>query len=44
MLGGHHDTVYGAPGGNDNASGTIAVLETARVLAGLKSALGVEPG
>lgn len=44
VLGGHHDTVYGAPGGNDNASGTIAVLETARVLAGLKSALGVEPG
>ena len=43
MLGGHHDTVYGAPGGNDNASGTIAVLEAARVLAGLKSALGVEP-
>ena len=44
VLGGHHDTVYGAPGGNDNASGTIAVLETARVLAGLKSALGVAPG
>lgn len=44
VLGGHHDTVYDAPGGNDNASGTIAVLETARVLAGLKSALGVEPG
>lgn len=44
VLGGHHDTVYDAPGGNDNASGTIAVLETARVLAGLQSALGVEPG
>lgn len=44
VLGGHHDTVYGAPGGNDNASGTIAVLETARVLAGLKAELGVEPG
>ena len=44
VLGGHHDTVYDAPGGNDNASGTIAVLETARVLAGLKAALGVEPG
>ena len=44
MLGGHHDTVYGAPGGNDNASGTIAVLETARVLAGLKSALGSRAG
>ena len=44
MLGGHHDTVYGAPGGNDNASGTIAVLETARVLAGLKAALGDRAG
>ncbi len=44
VLGGHHDTVYGAPGGNDNASGTIAVLETARVLAGLCQALGVHPG
>ena len=44
VLGGHHDTVYGTPGGNDNASGTIAVLETARVLAGLKRDLGVEPG
>ena len=44
MLGGHHDTVYGTPGGNDNASGTIAVMETARVLAGLKAELGIEPG
>ena len=44
VLGGHHDTVYGTPGGNDNASGTIAVLETARVLAELKAELGVEPG
>ncbi|MEE2659624.1 MAG: M28 family metallopeptidase [Candidatus Latescibacterota bacterium] len=40
VLGGHHDTVYGAPGGNDNASGTIAVLETARVIA----ACGQRPG
>ncbi|MBN60557.1 MAG: hypothetical protein CME20_04285 [Gemmatimonadetes bacterium] len=44
MLGGHHDTVYGTPGGNDNASGTIAVLETARVLGKLQSELGVAPG
>ncbi len=43
-LGGHHDTVLCAPGGNDNASGTIAVLETARVLAGLKRDLGISPG
>ncbi len=44
ILGGHHDTVFGAAGGNDNASGAIAVLETARVLAGLKRELGVAPG
>jgi hypothetical protein len=44
VLGGHHDTVYGAPGGNDNASGTIVVLETARVLAQLQRELGVQPG
>jgi aminopeptidase YwaD len=44
LLGAHHDTVYGAPGGNDNASGVIAVLETARVLAGLQAALGITPG
>jgi hypothetical protein len=44
VLGGHHDTVFGSPGGNDNASGTIAVLETARVLAGLHTALGIAPG
>ena len=31
ILGGHHDTVFGAAGGNDNASGVITVLETARV-------------
>jgi hypothetical protein len=44
LLGGHHDTVYGSPGGNDNASGTIAVLETARVLARLRAETGVAPG
>lgn len=44
VLGGHHDTVCGAPGGNDNASGTIAVLETARVLAGLSRQAGTAPG
>ena len=44
LLGGHHDTVYGSPGGNDNASGTIAVLETARVLAALRAETGVAPG
>lgn len=44
ILGGHHDTVYGTPGGNDNGSGTSVVLETARVLAALQQAHGVEPG
>jgi len=44
LLGGHHDTVYASPGGNDNASGTIAVLETARVLAALQAETGVGPG
>jgi hypothetical protein len=44
VLGGHHDTVMGVAGGNDNGSGTLAVLETARVLAALKKELGVEPG
>jgi Zn-dependent M28 family amino/carboxypeptidase len=34
VLGGHHDTVFGTPGGNDNSSGIIACLETARLLAG----------
>jgi len=44
LLGGHHDTVYGAAGGNDNASGVIALMETARVLAGLRAATGQGPG
>ena len=44
LLGGHHDTVLCAPGGNDNASGTIAVLETARVLAALRRDTGQAPG
>lgn len=29
---GHYDTVAGSPGGNDNASGSTAVIELARVL------------
>jgi Zn-dependent M28 family amino/carboxypeptidase len=44
LLGGHHDTVHGVVGGNDNASGTIAVMETARVLAQLQAEIGVPPG
>lgn len=44
VIGGHHDTVRDAPGGNDNGSGTIVAIETARVLAALQSELGVRPG
>jgi len=44
ILAGHHDTVPGAPGGNDNTSGTIGVMETARVMAALSRELGVRPG
>jgi hypothetical protein len=44
LLGGHHDTVYGSPGGNDNSAAIIAIMETARVLAKLSSELGVTPG
>lgn len=34
LLGGHYDSVPGAPGANDNASGTAVVLEIARNLSG----------
>ena len=44
LLGGHHDTVYASPGGNDNASGVITIIEVARVLAGLQKELGYAPG
>ena len=44
VVGAHHDTVYGTPGGNDNASGVIAVLETARLLAELCGSSGQAPG
>lgn len=44
VLGAHHDTVRGTPGGNDNASGICTVLETARVLSALKAKLGQPPG
>ena len=32
VVGGHYDSVVGTPGADDNASGTAAVLELARVL------------
>jgi len=34
LVGGHYDSVRGSPGANDNASGTAAVLELARLLGG----------
>ncbi len=43
-MGGHHDTVYGTSGGNDNTSGTIVVMETARALARLRAETGTSPG
>lgn len=33
LVGGHYDTVPGAPGANDNASGTANVIELARAMA-----------
>ena len=33
-IGSHYDTVFASPGANDNASGTAAMLELARMLAG----------
>ncbi|MCA9828976.1 MAG: M28 family peptidase [Dehalococcoidia bacterium] len=40
VVGGHHDTVPGAPGAHDNGSGTGIVLELARVFA----TDGLDPG
>ena len=34
LVGGHYDSVVGGPGANDNATGTAAVLELARLLVG----------
>ncbi len=44
VLAGHHDTVIDAPGGNDNGSGTVTVMEVARVMQGLADELGIRPG
>lgn len=35
VVGAHYDSVYDIPGANDNASGVAAVLELARLLAGV---------
>ena len=34
VVGAHYDSVFGAPGANDNGSGTAAVIELARLLKG----------
>lgn len=44
LLGAHHDTVPGSPGGNDDASGTAVVLECSRLMSLLARELGVRPG
>jgi hypothetical protein len=36
VVGAHYDSAQGTPGANDNASGTAAVIELARLLADLK--------
>lgn len=38
VVGGHADSVKQSPGANDNASGTAAVLEAARILASIRTA------
>jgi len=38
VVGAHYDSVTGAPGANDNASGVAALLELARLLRGAKPA------
>src|SRR2546429_4414863 len=38
LVGAHYDSVLGSPGANDNATGTAAVLELARLLAGQRLA------
>ena len=38
IVGAHYDSVFGAPGGNDNGSGVAAVLELARLFRGARPA------
>jgi len=44
VLGAHHDTTPDSFGANDNGSGVAVLLETARLLAGLRNSLNVSPG
>ncbi len=40
----HHDTVPGAPGANDDASGASVAMDVARVLSALREQTGAGPG
>jgi hypothetical protein len=42
IIGAHYDSEPGAPGANDNGSGTAAVLELARLLKGMHPSQGTE--
>ncbi len=42
IVGAHYDSAQGAPGANDNGSGTAAVLELARLLKAVQPASGTE--
>ena len=42
IIGAHYDSARGAPGANDNGSGTAAVLELARMLKRVRLAKGTE--
>ena len=42
IIGAHYDSAPGAPGANDNGSGTAAVLELARMLKGMHLSQGTE--
>jgi Zn-dependent M28 family amino/carboxypeptidase len=42
IVGAHYDSARGAPGANDNGSGTAAVLELARLLKGMQPGRGTE--
>jgi len=42
IVGAHYDSAQGAPGANDNGSGTAAVLELARLLKTMRPSVGTE--
>ncbi len=44
VLGAHHDTTPDSFGANDNGAGVAVLLETARLLSGLRKNLNVHPG